>query len=74
MGSICHNGSMARKGRVNSDRPKVALVATGMPDAQERLRRAYDLILGAAARADSDGEQSEGAGAPIDEGGDQGNV
>lgn len=45
-----------------------------VPDANERLSRAYGLILRAAARVDSDGEQGEGAGAPSDGSGDQGNV
>jgi len=44
------------------------------PDAQQRLTRAYELILRAAVRVDGDGEQGEGAGAPIDETGDEDNV
>ena len=44
------------------------------PAAEERLRRAYDLVLKAAAGRDDDGKKGESAGERDDEGGAVGNV
>ncbi len=49
--------------------PTVTMERIPVPDAQERLARTFDLILRAAERADTKGEQGEGAGERGDEDG-----
>jgi len=81
---VCYNLSMApeqiRPADTSHNRPRI-IRTEGLRPALSRWQALWDWILaptpeapGAAARVDGDGEQGEGAGAPIDETGDEDNV
>lgn len=56
---------MAKESKLNSAQPKVRMVPVEMSDAEERLARAFDLILRAAARAEEQPSREGTAGQKV---------
>lgn len=65
-GGACHNGGMGTRREPSEERFSVDILCVPAPDADERLRRAYVLILRAGARSEGTKPVAQDNGAAMD--------